>query len=59
MYLSGTIVEYTCYTGHFMYPQKSNTISCNKAGKWIGAIGRCYPSMKIDKMNFLVMSIFL
>ena len=44
MYLSGTIVEYTCDSGYALYPKENNTLSCNSLGEWKGVIGSCYPS---------------
>ena len=43
MYLSGTIVEYTCDSGFVMYPEEDNLISCDASGEWNGSIGGCYP----------------
>ena len=43
MYLSGTIIEYTCDDGFILYPQEDSRISCNSFGEWESAIGKCYP----------------
>ena len=44
LYLSGTMVEYTCDSGYALYPNENNALSCNSSGEWEGTIGNCYHS---------------
>ena len=56
MYLSGTMVEYTCDSGYALYPKENKTLSCNSSGEWEGIIGDCYPSKYYNYFYTLYLS---
>ena len=45
MYVSGTIVEYACKSGYFLYPpESSSVITCESDGNWDRTTGVCKSS---------------